>query len=182
MIKPTLLLTLLLAFAACHSTKECVEKINPDCVCTLQYDPVCGCNNKTYGNACAAECAGIKQYTKGECGAQPAAALEGVKWKLSQLVTSAGVEQVPANVDIHLQFDNGKVSGRGGCNTVGGGYTKNGAELTFSALMSTKMYCEQTMAWETKFLAALEKSQIYAINGQMLEITCGDKGTLVFKK
>jgi hypothetical protein len=33
----------------------------------LQYDPVCGCNNKTYGNACAAECSGIKKYTKGEC-------------------------------------------------------------------------------------------------------------------
>ena len=38
-----------------------------DCVCTLQYDPVCGCNNKTYGNACAANCAGITSYTNGAC-------------------------------------------------------------------------------------------------------------------
>jgi hypothetical protein len=45
----------------------CVEKIKPDCVCTMEYDPVCGCNNKTYGNACAAECASITSYVKGPC-------------------------------------------------------------------------------------------------------------------
>jgi hypothetical protein len=33
----------------------------------MQYDPVCGCNKKTYSNSCVAECHGIKEYTKGEC-------------------------------------------------------------------------------------------------------------------
>jgi hypothetical protein len=28
---------------------------------------VCGCNEKTYSNACIAECHGITQYTPGEC-------------------------------------------------------------------------------------------------------------------
>ncbi len=54
-----------LAFS-CKSNK-CVENPKQDCVCTMQYDPVCGCNNKTYSNACVAECAGIKEYKKGEC-------------------------------------------------------------------------------------------------------------------
>ncbi|MCB0529513.1 MAG: hypothetical protein KDC65_13605 [Saprospiraceae bacterium] len=44
-----------------------MENIKPDCSCTMQYGPVCGCNNKTYSNACAAECAGIKRYKKGAC-------------------------------------------------------------------------------------------------------------------
>ena len=47
--------------------EDCTENPKVDCVCTLQYDPVCGCNNKTYGNACAANCAGITSYTNGAC-------------------------------------------------------------------------------------------------------------------
>jgi len=59
-------LFLLVSLGGC-TTKRCIEKPVADCVCTMQYDPVCGCNNKTYSNACAAECAGIKVYTKGPC-------------------------------------------------------------------------------------------------------------------
>ncbi|MBC8173781.1 MAG: kazal domain protein [Chitinophagales bacterium] len=67
-LKP--ILFLLLAIAFCSGTCEentCKESPKPDCMCTMQYDPVCGCNNKTYGNACQAECDGITEYTKGEC-------------------------------------------------------------------------------------------------------------------
>lgn len=48
-------------------TSDCIEKPKPEVVCTLQYDPVCGCNNKTYGNACAADAVGIRVVYKGEC-------------------------------------------------------------------------------------------------------------------
>ena len=48
-------------------TGDCVEKIDPDKVCTEQYDPVCGCNLKTYGNACIASISGIRVLYMGEC-------------------------------------------------------------------------------------------------------------------
>jgi hypothetical protein len=46
---------------------NCTESPKQDCICTMDYKPVCGCNQKTYANACSAECAGIMYYKSGKC-------------------------------------------------------------------------------------------------------------------
>ena len=36
-------------------------------ICTMDFNPVCGCDGQTYGNACAADSAGVNVQAVGEC-------------------------------------------------------------------------------------------------------------------
>lgn len=48
---------------------DCIDpaKVDPARVCTMDWQPVCGCDGKTYGNVCVAEGAGVQRWTEGEC-------------------------------------------------------------------------------------------------------------------
>ncbi|MVN77768.1 kazal domain protein [Hymenobacter sp. HMF4947] len=48
---------------------ECIDpaRIDPTGACTMDYNPVCGCNGQTYANPCAATKAGLRTFTTGPC-------------------------------------------------------------------------------------------------------------------
>lgn len=52
---------------SCKNEEICEENFDGGCICTKDYNPVCGCNQITYGNSCMAECSGIANFTIGEC-------------------------------------------------------------------------------------------------------------------
>jgi hypothetical protein len=61
--------SLIAVFGCGTENTSCIDqtKINKDAVCSEDYNPVCGCDKKTYSNVCKAEAAGVTRWDKGPC-------------------------------------------------------------------------------------------------------------------
>ena len=113
---------------------------------------------------------------------KPDVPLTDTYWKLTEVngqpvVVSDGIREP----NLVLQSQESRFAGSGGVNRLMGGYTLDGAALTFSNAASTMMAGPpEAMAQEQTIVAALPSVRGYAIDGDQLTLL-GDAGQPVFK-
>lgn len=94
--------------------------------------------------------------------AVPALPLEGTLWTLQGSAPDA---------PITATFQQGQVSGSGGCNTYSGAFTTFGSDITINALTVTGLTCDPAvMDQETFYLARLQVVDEYEIEGSQLRL------------
>lgn len=98
-----------------------------------------------------------------------AAALIGDPWQLTSL---RGVDQTGSTAFLQFGTD-GRATGSGGCNRIGGSFATDGSTLSFGGdFVSTMMACEESiMKTEQELLAALPQVASYAITGGRLVLS-----------
>jgi heat shock protein HslJ len=94
-----------------------------------------------------------------------------------------GVQSAASGTVVSAFFGaNGQVSGSAGCNNYFGTYTVSGDAIAIGPLGSTKMMCGEPMGvmeQESAFLAAMEASAMYAIEGNTLMLMDSGGATMV---
>lgn len=102
----------------------------------------------------------------------PDATLEGTNWQLESFITGDVAASVITGSTVTATFSEGKLTGSGGCNQYSGTYTTDGATLSISPVISTKMACEAAITrQEQSYFAALQQAQAYTIDGDQLRIS-----------
>jgi hypothetical protein len=99
----------------CGDIITCIDssQINPDIMCTADYNPVCGCNDITYSNACIAEnWFGVTSWTPGEC--------QGTITFADSCADLAGLDFGACTMFIGYGLINGICSSISGCGTIVG--------------------------------------------------------------
>lgn len=101
------------------------------------------------------------------------------KWMLVELDTINKQKLIDNKVFIDLSKRENTGTAYAGCNNIGFKYTtKNTSKISFSDVISTRMYCEDTNNIEAALLDALNTCKSYELKGQFLYLTTTSKKTV----
>jgi hypothetical protein len=191
---------LLIIIASCESTPViggCGDAPpKEDCFCTAQFDPVCGCDGKVYGNPCEAACSNIYILYKGECGNNKILG----KWNYLGSINDDKVNLSSPSKNIAfdkvaITFDNSRsandllsLSSISSINYLSGEYTLlANNQLKISNMSST--YIEgsaDARKFENQYIDDLKNVKAYRFKNDLLIITTQKEGSsideMVFQK
>jgi len=104
--------------------------------------------------------------------AKPMSLESGSGWQLESLINSENKEvSVLQDTAITILFENGRISGKSGCNRYFGDYKRNGNDLSIGKAASTMMACpEPIMMQERDYLEQLSKVKSYSIENEVLQL------------
>ncbi|MFJ3906548.1 META domain-containing protein [Streptomyces sp. NPDC090025] len=110
-----------------------------------------------------------------ELTAEPAAPLVGTEWRVTGLVEGDTASSVPAGAEdkARLTFgEDGRLTGRLGCNRVTAPVTVTPKTLTLGTIATTRMMCTgPEMALETKLYESLDGPLNYRVDHRTLTVT-----------
>ena len=99
--------------------------------------------------------------------------LDRTRWR----IVAINGRPTPPNGDFSIQFENGQLSARFGCNGLGGSYTQNGATLDAGPIAGTQMACSD-MSFEIQGSAILNQPMTVRMrNRNRIDLTSGS-GTI----
>ncbi len=132
---------------------------------------------KTWTVALGAALAGLVLVAAACNGSDEAAIeLDGTAWNLTDLAGQGIVE----GSEVTLEFAEGAMTGRAGCNGFGAEYELDGGELTVGQQMaSTMMWCEGLMDQESAYTQALIAAESVTLEDGALTVHTAN-GDLVF--
>jgi len=107
--------------------------------------------------------------------------LEGSQWNLLYINKSTPLE----GSTFTIEFEDGEVHGRSGCNSYFGEYTVKGNEISFGMLAATEMACmepEGIMQQEQEYLTFLSEVVTWSVEGEQLILKQEVQDQLTFQK
>lgn len=106
--------------------------------------------------------------------------LADTSWKVTGYLVGDGIVSPEADAELAFGTD-GSISGTGGCNRLIGKFTaSDDGTIGFDSVGSTQMACEEAaMVQEAAFIAALESTSNYLVEGDTLQLTAADGATTV---
>ncbi len=106
--------------------------------------------------------------------------LEGAIWVLTSYEAGGIAGEAPQDLGIDAIFEGTTVSGFSGCNQYKAEYTVSGDSIEIGPIATTLMACpEEIMEIEKSYLAALERSSSFTVDGDTLALFDGDGNRLL---